>query len=184
MIPVFAIHRDPEIWSDPEKYDPERSVLDWVREVRIQTIICRLSLKYYALGKSALVGSWNALPKYVSTGLVLRETERPTKDWVRKYGQKDQYWFDPESNDPERSVPVDPETYDQERSVPAWSWYIRPRNVGVGSLHSRSLVVWTWNIDYPEMSALDWPWNLYDPWLVRDWSWNLLTKLNTGTVFI
>ena len=26
MIPVYSIHRDPEHWTDPETFDPERSV--------------------------------------------------------------------------------------------------------------------------------------------------------------
>ena len=28
IIPVYAIHRDPKYWTDPETYDPERSVLE------------------------------------------------------------------------------------------------------------------------------------------------------------
>ena len=29
IIPLYAIHRDPKYWPDPETYDPERSEFEW-----------------------------------------------------------------------------------------------------------------------------------------------------------
>lgn len=54
MIPTFVLHRDPDIWTDPEDFDPERLVFMHVLLLYIS--ICQTELNnkymlYYSLAK-------------------------------------------------------------------------------------------------------------------------------------